>query len=524
MHLIHIRTAHDGPGPILELEYHVADPPPYAILSHRWGPAQDEVTFQDLQGDGERALRKKGYAKLKSFCVAATEYGLSHAWSDTCCIDKSSSAELSEAINSMYSWYESARVRFAYLEDVPARCDPRAPASAFRESVWFTRGWTLQELIAPSDLIFVSSEWDAPTLGSKASLADLVEEITGVREDVLLDRRVLQSASVAEKMSWAAGRCTTRLEDEAYSLLGLFGVNMATIYGEGRRAFRRLQEEIMRSTQDHSIFAWNDPDACSGMLAHSPRQFSGSAGYKLTEYTGFFERFRIENSSSLDLSYSMTNSGLRIQLPVVQMPSFFGGIVMAFLCCFWNASEKDQSNHSTIIFLTPRSGRPTGHYTRIPFDGHTVIHRSAPLQYRDCASPQLLWISGEGGSFDGVLNPSPTRSFRITHTTSFSVELEVIAKNYVAAHQLLEVDYRPVHQPRRARPSLIKLYRARAARARAARTWGLARSPSERLRRRGSGYHHAGRTWIATLVEGMASRCLLYRPTGWRQPDATGKA
>lgn len=270
----------------------------------------------------------------------------------------------------------------------------------FRSSVWYTRGWTLQELIAPSNLIFVSSDWDAPALGSKADLASLVEEITKVRQDVLLDRRMLRKASVAQKMSWAASRCTTRPEDEAYSLLGLFGVNMATIYGEGRRAFRRLQEEIMRRTPDHSIFAWDASGESVGMLASSPHQFADSAGYEPMELGEFHERFRLHGASSWDLSHSITNVGLHIQLPAVEIPDVnmpevghpqrFRSILMAYLRCVWNRT--DAEGHLAAVFLRPRIGWPKGHYNRVSFRGHTVIHESAPRSFPSLMS---LWISEE---------------------------------------------------------------------------------------------------------------------------------
>ena len=448
MHLIHVRSTPDrGSRPILELEYFVADPPPYAILSHRWGAAQDEITFQDLQGSGMSARRKKGYAKLESFCLVAIEYGLSYAWSDTCCIDKSSSAELSEAINSMYTWYEQARVCFAYLEDVPPRSIIYQPGSAFRTSVWFTRGWTLQELIAPSNLIFVSSDWEAPTLGSKATLADLVHEITGIRKDLLLDRSRLSLASVAQKMSWAAGRSTTRLEDEAYSLLGLFGVNLATIYGEGRRAFRRLQEEILRNTPDHSIFAWDGGQGeLFEMLASSPHQFAESAGYEPMEYSDFFEKFRVEDDPSLVLPYAMTSLGLQIQLPVVEMPHFFDGITMAFLACSYGPDKE-----SCVIFLKARKGRPKGHYNRVSFNGRTVIHRRAPQQYRRHASPLLLWISGHDGRVHDTVSPGLSKSPGMVYETSLSAACHI----YEKYNPEVEVEHQRLHQPNHLRRNII---------------------------------------------------------------------
>ena len=144
---------------------------------------------------------------------------------DTCCIDKSSSAELTESINSMYRWYQEAAICYAYLFDVQS-----GDMSSLSRSAWLTRGWTLQELIAPARVEFYSSTWD--NLRTKASLKKEISAVTGI------DVEVLEGAdpdrfSVTKRMSWASKRTTTRVEDRAYSLLGLFGVNMPMLYGEG---------------------------------------------------------------------------------------------------------------------------------------------------------------------------------------------------------------------------------------------------------------------------------------------------
>ncbi|EIW51976.1 uncharacterized protein TRAVEDRAFT_86572, partial [Trametes versicolor FP-101664 SS1] len=184
----------------------------------------------------------------------AREAGYRLVWIDSCCIDKASSSELSEAINSMFEWYSEADVCYAYLADVPDDEDPRLLDSVFRESRWHRRGWTLQELIAPERVIFLSCTWRF--LGTKTGLASTLEQITNVDFAILTGRTTLTSISVAKRMSWAATRWTTRVEDRAYSLLGLFGVHMSPIYGEGANAFLRLQEEIIKTIPDQSIFAW----------------------------------------------------------------------------------------------------------------------------------------------------------------------------------------------------------------------------------------------------------------------------
>ena len=154
----------------------------------------------------------------------------------------------------MYSWYRGAIICYAYLPDVPSDEDPRAPGSSFRRSRWFTRGWTLQELIAPRRVVFLFRDWKI--LGTKYSLADVLVEITGIWDEVLAGNLPLRSVSVATRMSWASNRETTRVEDEAYSLLGIFDITMTPVYGEGERAFRRLQEEILKRIPDQSLFAW----------------------------------------------------------------------------------------------------------------------------------------------------------------------------------------------------------------------------------------------------------------------------
>ncbi len=192
--------------------------------------------------------------KVRNACAVAVSHGYRYLWLDSCCIDKTSSAELSEAINSMYGWYASAEICFVYLADVEHDQEPRSAGSQFRDSKWHTRGWTLQEMIAPAQVLFLSRDWRV--FGSKASLEDLIEDITGVERGVLNHTKALNTVSVARRMWWAHQRATTRVEDEAYSLMGIFGIHMSPIYGEGGNAFIRLQQEILRTTPDQSIFVW----------------------------------------------------------------------------------------------------------------------------------------------------------------------------------------------------------------------------------------------------------------------------
>jgi hypothetical protein len=210
-------------------------------------------------------------------------------------IDKNSSAELSEAINSMFEWYRKAEVCYAYLADVPARQAARL-YSTFRRSRWFERGWTLQELLAPTTVVFYDEEWRE--IGTKSSLSKAISSITGISPS---DMVRFADANVAVKMSWASKRRTTRIEDIAYSLMGLFGVNMPLLYGEGKNAFIRLQLEIIKMSDDETIFAWSGSEN-SGLLAPSPSAFYLS---------GDVRQIHFDKSRPL---YSMTNKGLQMEL------------------------------------------------------------------------------------------------------------------------------------------------------------------------------------------------------------------
>ncbi|KAH7920892.1 HET-domain-containing protein [Leucogyrophana mollusca] len=293
----------------------------YAILSHVWG--KEEVTFRDI--NGPHAERLEGYTKIKRCCAQALADGYEYVWVDACCIDKSSSAELSEAINSMYRFYEDAAVCYAYLADVPSDEDPTDRHSKFRRSRYFKRGWTLQEIIAPRRVEFFARDW--VKIGTKASETLVIAEVTGVDRRVLSGTLSLAAVSVAKKMCWASERETTRVEDKAYSLMGIFGVHMPLLYGEGENAFIRLQHEIMRTSNDQSIFAWGykdqrifdwrDQDG-GRLFASSPSYFRGCAKVDRIMPSEFLDLFT--SSLSKDTTYkshfSMTNSGAQITLPV----------------------------------------------------------------------------------------------------------------------------------------------------------------------------------------------------------------
>lgn len=300
--------------------------PPYAILSHRWG--DDEVTLKDMQ---KRWFvpNKEGFKKIRYCANQALKDGFKYIWVDTCCILKTSSAELSEAINSMYRWYKNSELCYVYLADV--RKDNWE--AEFRKSRWFTRGWTLQELLAPRKVYFYTVDWTY--IGSKRkSMAPIIAEITGINQQYL-NGSELERVSIAERMSWASRRNTSRLEDAAYCLLGIFNVNMPLLYGEGGKAFLRLQEEIMKHSEDRSLFAWvkskedgstvdwadlktwtrshsSEQTTDSGLLAPSPRCFT-------LEVQAQFGFSSVEHYIPFVEPYSMTNKGLCISLQLAAL-------------------------------------------------------------------------------------------------------------------------------------------------------------------------------------------------------------
>ena len=332
--------------------------------SHTWG--DDEPTYWDWSTVreqhrywGARSRRNKetraGFRKVKEACRQALTDGWGWLWIDTICIDKTSSAELSEAINSMFAWYEASGICYVYLSDVYAHStlsqewtetdSVSRPASRQVETArWFTRGWTLQELIAPSSLAFFSQEWvlvgrirksqarmggrpmdsntslssDAIDNLSRDEFVEHIASITKIPLEYLVFRRRYLKASVARRMSWAASRRTTRVEDMAYCLLGLFDINMPLLYGEGNRAFIRLQEEIMKVSTDQSIFAWDCMNVSIprrqgdiSVIAPSPSVFSNAGDIVLC---------RTSSDSIENTMFRQSNFGLSLQLPLFDPP------------------------------------------------------------------------------------------------------------------------------------------------------------------------------------------------------------
>lgn len=242
--------ARDERGELSLIERTGDNVPQYAILSHTWDN-DGEVSYSDLVAGTSN--NKPGYKKIK-FCVEqAARDGLEYSWVDTCCIDRWNLQELSYAINSMFLWYRNAARCYVLVSDLSTNgiTDPNLYQSkleaAFRSSRWFTRGWTLQELIAPTSVEFFSLQHHR--IGDKISLRQPIHEITGIPIEALQGQN-LAEYSVSERMAWVANRQTTEEEDMAYCLLGIFGVSISSMYGEGREnAMKRLQVEIERSTK-----------------------------------------------------------------------------------------------------------------------------------------------------------------------------------------------------------------------------------------------------------------------------------
>ncbi|KAI6156767.1 heterokaryon incompatibility protein-domain-containing protein [Pisolithus tinctorius] len=372
----------------------------YAILSHCWGVEKDgeqEVLLEDMKqlltgSDEERSeIRgRTGYKKIIDTCRQSQKDGLKWVWIDTCCINKESSAELSEAINSMYSWYKNAKHCYAYLHDTIGKSwtNRREPMVTPK---WFSRGWTLQELVAPKVVHFFDQSWEH--VGDKAQLAATLSNMTRIPRSILENGFISGRASVAQIMSWAADRTTTREEDRAYSLLGLLGVHMPMLYGEGRHAFRRLQLEIIRTSNDQSIFAWgftrksgwsssflaDDPSYfrdCSRVGSFEPELFTlGLAENsempvdELSKFTG--ERLR---------TFTVTNDGIQIWLPTAS----FGPFSEVTLAC---AESRKLYSMITIHLVLQHStcfrifGIPNSRSWKVELKQHLLPYKDSGAKY-----------------------------------------------------------------------------------------------------------------------------------------------
>ena len=369
--------------------------PPYAILSHRW--EEEEVLYKDVERGN--ATTKKGWQKITRCCEQARKDELLYVWVDTCCIDKSSSAELTEAINSMFRWYQRAQICYVYLCDINftnlegqewqsthLRSHQWSNSLGQGEgiflqhdfllelcnSVWFTRGWTLQELLASESMIFFGRYWQV--LGTKDFLCAPISHATYIPASILRHEKPLDSVPVAERMSWAARRFTTRVEDRAYSLMGIFGINMPMLYGEGEAAFMRLQEEILKLSSDQSILLWDSQEM--GLLAESPAAFEVHLPQRAVVSSCrlySFDQSDLNNEIShsyfkSDEAFAMTNVGLSITLRLIPW----------YLDIYLAPLKVMKGDQEACIFLKKHIG--DSRLSRVRFDGQafTYSETSAP--------------------------------------------------------------------------------------------------------------------------------------------------
>jgi hypothetical protein len=430
--------------------------PAYAILSHTWG--EEEFIYEDMK-EGKNTsmiINKAGWRKIQFCANQAAKDGLEYFWVDTCCIDKKSSSELTEALNSMYNWYELAAICYVYLVDMPGGC-PRLVETRTRNVItaelvdcdtsvaeppvlqgsgktqrpvpsqsdfppmddeddeddvrlqiwvlhlrmcrWFRRGWTLQELIAPKRLVFFGIDWNF--IGSKLDLLYTLSDITRIDSIALSHRCSLEELSIAKRLSWAARRETTRIEDTAYSLLGLLNINMTLLYGEGGRAFTRLQEEIIRRSADSSVFAWLR-GAEGGLLAPSPASFR------------LCSKVILHNGRNVDHSFELTHRGLKMKLPTLKQRGK-GNTFLAVLSC----SVEDDLGRVLCLHLKEHRADPTDSGETTVCSIEKCTRECAKSQAQDWDAPQLHSINSrelESAEYRTVLLPH--HDFQAPRSTS----------------------------------------------------------------------------------------------------------
>ncbi|KAI9775341.1 MAG: hypothetical protein M1839_001257 [Geoglossum umbratile] len=321
--------------------------PEYAILSHTWGADTEEVTYGDLI-NGTRK-NKVGYKKIRFCREQARRDGLHYFWIDTCCIDKSNNNELAEAINSMFRWYRNAAKCYVYLPDVSSPAidigdmsDQLPWEMSFRTSRWFTRGWTLQELIAPTSVEFFSKNWEL--LGDKKSLERHICEITRIPSKVLRGSP-LAEFSATERMLWAETRQATREEDMAYSLLGIFSVHMPLTYGEGRaNAVGRLREAIDRKEKG-ILFSFDREQVIQRLLTHVGIKYKNFSILFSLSMISEIEHFVAREDELRDIHEALRGDGCRRTVVLHGL----GGIGKTQLAIAYAKRHKD--NYSAIFWL-----------------------------------------------------------------------------------------------------------------------------------------------------------------------------
>ncbi|KAK1833962.1 heterokaryon incompatibility protein-domain-containing protein [Podospora conica] len=453
----------------LRLEYFAIPEkaPAFAILSHTWG--DDELSFAQFQSlrDTDPLKNTRGYEKIRKTCELALQSDIPYAWVDTCCIDKSSSAELSEAINSMFDYYQRSEICYAYLSDwepdisweslaplggwpqpepnlrpeKESRAEPKSSATQPQPSLepqpmsaaqptsgsqahptadpsqmrepgsasgdpesslveecsarqdlplrWFTRGWTLQEVIAPRVVEFFDASWQSRGFKHYETVRQHLSRITGIASKVIYNGSVeiVNTICLGQRMSWAAYRETSRLEDTAYCLIGIFQIHMPLLYGEGDKAFLRFQQEIVRHTTDLSIFAWDGDSGryFSNIFAPHPRQFAGLGTCTRSNYDIFTER----PSEILN-----TNQGLRVFTTPYWMkaPSDTGSILFDLQCTLGDKTAKH-------IFVQLHS-LSKGVYSRI----RRQLRHDIDLDYLQKGQTEAFYIRDPKSRGDDGLN------------------------------------------------------------------------------------------------------------------------
>lgn len=335
----------------------------YAILSHHWA-GDDEIKFNTLRpGDLQRSKKIRGAIEI----AKAANYP--YIWIDSVCMDKSNAVETSTNINSMFDYYQNAEVCITYLSDVDTTKTRlrkfEKDTDARQNSVWFTRGWTLQELLASPYMWFYDKNWQFIADKEDESVKKELQAATKIDPSFLNGDLAFRSASVATRMSWMAGRTTTRTEDIAYSMLGILGISMEPQYGEGVRAFLRLQKTLLDGDKDESIFAWTwnkvglgcysslaetpwVPNSW-GLLAPSPDCFAESANVILPAKKSREER-----------EYTWVQNGVQFKVPQksgTDVTNWFGlprkEIKFALNCLVDNKTERKPT---VVIHLKSRDG------------------------------------------------------------------------------------------------------------------------------------------------------------------------
>ena len=312
----------------------------YAILSHCWCAVEDELPFnevRDLSIDAVDKLQGRGgFEKVFRACNKARADGIEWLWAAPYCISLENNTDLSEAVNAMYRWYVNSKRCYAYLHDVNTYSS--SMKTCLNNSKWFLCGWTLQGLIAPSDIEFVDCHWIK--IDDKTDMISALKDITGIPQDVLTHGlpppHHPQRPSVAQIMSWAANRRTRRAEDQAYSLVGLFGVYMEIRYGEKENAFQRLQEAIIKEYNDHSIFAWFDNVRNGSVLADNPSCFLGSFNVvRLDPPIAFASECPTDIALTVKAHKRLhvTKRGIEIWLPVTSLSGSRNPVQAKLACC-----------------------------------------------------------------------------------------------------------------------------------------------------------------------------------------------